>query len=294
MSFFQTLGFSKPVRIALTFALLFVGSVGFYACQQKDVASEGVKPASRTTREGKTTLVNPYAIYGLIHNASLTHMKDYTLPANISSIQEKVDVMKDELSSFVLNNYQLSQDEQASFVNALNEHKNYLHTPQFTNDFLRNYSDNEAKLLELKEGNLLDGVEYQLVKRLLQISKQGSENTISFTEFSNVIDSVQTVYQAQNYPTDMSRGAFAGVIISITTSSRDWWVANQDALPTNVSIQSATSKDIKGAIGGALINGSGQLVGLAIGFVTKFNPYMFCWSVVGGAILASSGVLEGW
>jgi hypothetical protein len=221
-------------------------------------------------------------------------MKNYNLPANVSSIQEKVDVMKDELSLFVLNNYQLSQEEQGSFVNSLNEHKNYLHTPQFTSDFLRDYSNNEAKLLELKEGNLLDEVEYRLVKRLLQISKQGSENTISFTEFSNAIDSVQTVYQAQNYPTDMSRGAFAGVIISITTSSRDWWVANQDALPTNVSIQSAASKDIKGAIGGALVNGSGQLLGLAMGLVKTLNPYMFCWSVVGGAILASSGVLDGW
>jgi hypothetical protein len=86
MSFLQTIGFSKPVRIALAFALLLVGSVGFYACQQKDVASEGVKPASRNVRGNKNgtannwrnTVIansqNPLDSIGYHHNLALEYV----------------------------------------------------------------------------------------------------------------------------------------------------------------------------------------------------------------------------
>lgn len=49
MSFFQILGFSKPVRIALAFALLFVGSVGFYACSSMS-GSEPLIPKDKLNK----------------------------------------------------------------------------------------------------------------------------------------------------------------------------------------------------------------------------------------------------
>ena len=77
----------KSARFALAFALLFaVGSFGFYACSNKNVASEEVKP-EKIGKTNKNTLVNPYNYVGVFHNDALTHFSTQPNFHNLTQTQ---------------------------------------------------------------------------------------------------------------------------------------------------------------------------------------------------------------
>jgi hypothetical protein len=276
--------FSIILSRLLTLSLVFV------ACNRgtKELTPTATK---QNARNEKNAPANPYAIYGQMHNAAMTHIKNYQLSSNSLTKAQKVEEIKNEIKSFILANYTLTTQEQTAFINSLNVHKDFLITSNLVTEFMGKYQQMTTNLQELENANLIDNFEHTMMLRLLSITKLGLENRISFSECSQNLDSIKNAYQARNYPTNGTHGAFLGTMISVGISSRDWWQNNPLEFDGNLEVTAfPIYTDLTGAVVGGSISAISQGFSSAI-YGTEWSAWNFWTGVIAGAAVGSSGAI---
>lgn len=300
----------KKGLFSIALSAIFVLSFVFLACNRGTKEIQPNSTASeQVVRRDKSGSQDPYAIYGQMHNAGLSHFKNnFQIPSGNFSTEQKVDLIDNQLKLFLNQTYQLTPEQQNWVNTASAQYKKYVKNEEAKQDYITNFSSYENQLLQVHQANLMDNIEYGLVKRLMQVSKKAFENNIEPRKFLEVIDSVKLVYQSQNYPSDMSRGAFGGLIVSISSHSKQWWLENPDfgGLPVdgNGNDVNAVPPALIAAIAGDVAFGTIGAVGNAIGqliqsltYGTEFSVFMFLWSGAYSAVmgsLASGTVLKTW
>ncbi|TAE19651.1 MAG: hypothetical protein EAZ95_01225 [Bacteroidetes bacterium] len=180
----------------------------------------------------------------------------------------------------------MTQEDATHFTNATQDFKSYVTDTQSIDD----YSLLKSGIDTLKAKGIIDTNEQVLIKKLLVMGEKAEQNLISFNDFSQGISDIKQEYENMNYSS--SQGVFAGIVLSIADASKDWWIANEDAVPQGMAKTSTIMKDVKGAVGGGIVNGSWQAFNIVKGAVTAFSWGAFGWAMAGGAILASTGVLD--
>ena len=177
---------------------------------------------------------NPYAYIGELHNDFLTNVKNNFQPdLEITELEDGINFITDFNISYV-STLNISPEEKAMYVNSLNEHKRFVNTTAFYNEFFApgTRSSEGEYFVYLNEAfslELIDEFEYEQLDLIGQTLIGNYNGDISDYELEQILLEINNKWIAQGYTIDSQEGEVLAVTLAISSSSIKWWKENPNA-----------------------------------------------------------------
>ena len=128
----------------------------FLLCLLRVIVLNEVQPAEQSTlknvKGNKNSTANPYAVYGEMQNAALTHLNNNFLtdaPVNFSSRNNAINYSANYVSDFLKQNYTFTSSEIQEIARATDAHKNFIDAFESVPNYLLNTLEAKEKVSEV-------------------------------------------------------------------------------------------------------------------------------------------------
>lgn len=131
---------------------------------------------------------------------------------------------------------------------------------------------------------------YEMLVEITNILSLSIEGQISDANFCKKIDELVYEFDNHGFGNDDIDGAMVASVLSITSSSMEWWQNNPDASIADSKLPQVVGMDVAGVITGVVIDGIRQGICIGAGAQDGWDWASTGWAALGGAVDGSLGV----
>ncbi len=233
--------------------------------------------------------VSDFDYWGELHNGAMDNVEDnFVVDTTIVVLEELVDTVRNFNCDYLSD---AMSDSALQFEITGMCHKNKWYV---VGDSLGQEFDAFAAgdILEyLFNNGVIDGVEHDLLERLVNLAQSGLDSSITMVQMEDSLRLYELIWNNQQY-TEWGDGYVSGVVLNIALHSVDFWTmypppigkSNSICLPVLGVI---AAKDLAGAILSAVSTAAIQYAAFG-----KVNVKVVAMATAVGAVSASTGCLQ--
>lgn len=288
----------KKVYLAFA-AILAVSSLVLSGCSKDS-----------TTEPSNTMKVTDYDYLGKMHNDfmsnALNNLSITVTGKNKEEVLSEITAFNKEFaqksySGVLPDNISCFNDFEELLDNSAFSHYIIKKQTKSSDSDIEDYFSNETGDLEdmpslyamidyLHSCGTLQNQSYNMLYEIANTLTLSIEGQISDANFCKKIDELIDEFDNQGYGNDDIDGSMVASVLSITSSSVEWWQNNPDASLAENKLPQVVAMDAAGVITGVVIDGIRQGICLAAGMQEGWDWASTGWSALGGAVDGSLGV----